>query len=185
MARHRILAWFAFSLLGVGCSGAGSDEFDDTRGSLGENAKALIAPDASAASADERQFCGGIGAIACPGQGRCTDDPTDGCNPDTGGADCSGICSCIENVLCIRGSHFDSSPRVCACVPDAAACTEQAPCALGSRFDPTPGICACSPDPGPCTAANCPLGTHCVDDDGKAECVPRRHRHHSHRHHRG
>lgn len=65
-----------------------------------------------------KQFCGGIAAIPCPGEGRCADDPTDNCDPADGGADCGGICSCIETVLCIRGTHFDSSPAVCACVPD-------------------------------------------------------------------
>lgn len=65
------------------------------------------------------QFCGGIAGIPCPGRGVCIDDPTDSCDPNNGGADCGGICSCVQNVLCIRGSHFDSSPAVCACVPDA------------------------------------------------------------------
>ena len=66
------------------------------------------------------QFCGGIAAIPCPGAGRCVDDPNDNCDPNNGGADCGGICTCIETQLCIIGSHFDSSPQVCACVPDAA-----------------------------------------------------------------
>lgn len=67
-----------------------------------------------------KQFCGGIAAIPCPGNGKCVDDPSDDCDPAKGGADCGGICTCIETVLCIRGTHFDSSPAVCTCVPDAA-----------------------------------------------------------------
>ena len=65
------------------------------------------------------QSCGGFLGIPCPGLGRCVDDPTDDCDPANGGADCGGMCICIQNVLCIKGTHFDSSPSVCTCVPGA------------------------------------------------------------------
>src|SRR5262249_44530567 len=61
--------------------------------------------------------CGGITGKPCPGLGRCTDDPSDTCDPNAGGADCGGICTCVQNVLCTVNSKFDSSPSVCACVP--------------------------------------------------------------------
>ncbi|HVY36364.1 MAG TPA: hypothetical protein VHM31_00460 [Polyangia bacterium] len=61
--------------------------------------------------------CGGLAGKPCPGMGKCVDDPSDSCDPKTGGADCGGICSCVQNVLCTTDSHFDSSPSVCACVP--------------------------------------------------------------------
>ena len=64
------------------------------------------------------QFCGGFAGIPCPGAGRCVDDPSDSCDPKAGGADCGGICSCVETVLCVQGSHFDGDPAVCACVPN-------------------------------------------------------------------
>ena len=51
------------------------------------------------------------------GLGKCVDDPKDSCDPKSGGADCSGICTCVENVLCTANSKFDGSPSVCACVP--------------------------------------------------------------------
>ena len=69
--------------------------------------------------APPQQTCGGIAGIPCPGAGRCVDNPNDDCDPNNGGADCGGICTCVENQLCVRGFHFDSSPQVCACVPDA------------------------------------------------------------------
>jgi hypothetical protein len=94
-------------------------------------------PDASGPS------CGGIAGIPCPGMGRCVDDPTDNCDPNNGGADCGGICSCIENALCVQGSHFDSDPNVCACVPDAVG----VPC--GSRTCDAGQIC-CSASCGIC-----------------------------------
>jgi hypothetical protein len=63
-------------------------------------------------------FCGGIAGFPCPGRGRCDDDPTDSCDPNAGGADCGGVCVCVENVLCVQTSHFDSDPNVCNCVPN-------------------------------------------------------------------
>ena len=37
-------------------------------------------------------FCGGIANFPCPGGYSCVDDPRDSCNPNSGGADCPGIC---------------------------------------------------------------------------------------------
>jgi hypothetical protein len=91
-------------------------------------------------------FCGGLAGTACPGFGRCGDDPSDDCDPNNGGADCRGVCSCIQNVLCVRGDVFDSAPDVCACVPD--------------------------PTQDPCAAVRCEAGTHCVADADTANCVP-------------
>ena len=60
--------------------------------------------------------CGGIAGRPCPGRGRCDDDPSDSCDPGKGGADCGGICTCIQNVACTVSTVFDPSPLVCACV---------------------------------------------------------------------
>lgn len=38
------------------------------------------------------QFCGGIAAFQCPAGQTCVDDPRDDCDPQFGGADCSGVC---------------------------------------------------------------------------------------------
>jgi hypothetical protein len=65
-------------------------------------------------------FCGGIAGIPCPGFGKCVDDPSDNCDPQAGGADCAGLCSCRQTVACRIGAHFDSDPNVCDCVPGAA-----------------------------------------------------------------
>lgn len=40
----------------------------------------------------DKQLCGGIAAIKCPQGQMCIDDPSDNCDPNKGGADCSGIC---------------------------------------------------------------------------------------------
>jgi hypothetical protein len=77
-------------------------------------------------------FCGGIAGIPCPGGGRCVDDPSDNCDPTKGGADCGGVCECIETELCVRGSHFDSSPSVCACVADRGEPCGRTTCGAGT-----------------------------------------------------
>jgi hypothetical protein len=39
------------------------------------------------------QFCGGLAAVQCPEGLVCVDDPNDSCDPNTGGADCGGVCA--------------------------------------------------------------------------------------------
>jgi hypothetical protein len=43
--------------------------------------------------------------------------------------------------FCIRGYHYDGTPGVCACVPDAALCTVDADCHLEDNYC---GGCACA-----------------------------------------
>ena len=68
-----------------------------------------------------------------------------------------GDCSCIQNVLCVQGSSFDSSPSVCACVPVSPGTCPPEKC-------PTPGpktvstICADGSIAGPV----CALGANNV-----------------------
>ncbi|HET9953062.1 MAG TPA: protease complex subunit PrcB family protein [Polyangiaceae bacterium] len=66
-------------------------------------------------------FCGGIAGRPCPGAGSCVDDPDDTCDPNEGGADCGGMCVCAVQHNCGAGQVFDSSPGVCACVPQKEA----------------------------------------------------------------
>lgn len=40
----------------------------------------------------ERIACGGFAGFACPDGMTCVDDPSDSCDPATGGADCIGYC---------------------------------------------------------------------------------------------
>jgi len=99
------------------------------------------------------QHCGGIAGIPCPGGGKCVDDPSDGCDPNNGGADCGGICQCIETVSCIIGDVFDSSPGVCACVPKAPT-TCPPVCDIFCTYGNVPDAngcptCACKPAPAP------------------------------------
>lgn len=91
-------------------------------------------------------FCGGIAAFRCPGVGECIDDPTDDCNPRTGGADCGGVCVCEQTQTCPRGSVFDPSTKICGCVRVTV-------------------------DPNPCATVLCPTGTRCELHQGEPTCI--------------
>jgi hypothetical protein len=113
-------------------------------------------------------FCGGLSGKACPGLGRCVDDPSDSCDPNAGGADCGGICSCVQNVLCTANSKFDGSPAVCACVPIAPPppnlCAAVL-CPAGSTCDPSTGKCiGATVSCGGFTGKACPGFGRCADD---------------------
>jgi len=43
-------------------------------------------------------MCGGIAGIQCPTGYGCVDDPSDDCDPESGGADCAGICAQLVSV---------------------------------------------------------------------------------------
>jgi hypothetical protein len=94
--------------------------------------------------------CGGLIGTPCPGLGKCVDDPRDGCDPAAGGADCPGICSCVQNVLCIATDVFDSSPSVCGCVPAPNPCPPEK-CPGPAPASPTT-ICADGTTAGPTCA---------------------------------
>jgi hypothetical protein len=105
---------------------------------------------------EERVFCGGIAGIPCPGAGRCIDDPTDDCDPRAGGADCGGLCVCKgPQQPCKPGTHFVSSPRLCACVPDSGG----VPCGRNvcqpGTFCCNESCGICAPKGGACTQVIC------------------------------
>jgi len=110
--------------------------------------------------------CGGLTGAGCPGQGTCTDDPRDGCDPQKGGADCGGVCTCVQNQACAKDAQFDSSPAVCACVPSKPMCGPVCDiyCEFGNVTDANGCLtCACNPPPtDPCATVKCAAGTHCA-----------------------
>lgn len=119
--------------------------------------------------------CGGIAGLMCPGSGVCTDNPSDGCDPENGGADCGGVCECNIRALCIQGFVFDESPNVCACVeqePEVDACASVR-CRAGTECVVVDGSAECQPvEPNPCAAVSCEVGSNCEVVDGEAQCVP-------------
>jgi len=81
---------------------------------------------------NQRVTCGGIAGLECPGAGECVDDPSDDCAPESGGADCGGVCVCAAEGVCKRGQTWNSTPGICACesAKGAAECGD-AKCAPG------------------------------------------------------
>jgi hypothetical protein len=79
----------------------------------------------------DQQTCGGIAGIQCPAGQKCVDNPNDSCDPNNGGADCSGMCvRCFDNVLCAMGYHWDTN--ACSCVKDV--CVDTIACLVGSHW---------------------------------------------------
>ncbi len=97
--------------------------------------------------------CGGIAARPCPGSGQCVDDPRDSCDPNKGGADCGGLCVCVDKVLCVKGKVWDSTQ--CTCVAAATGPT------CGKTTCPVDQECCnascgiCTPPGGACTQQAC------------------------------
>ncbi|HMA92697.1 MAG TPA: hypothetical protein VKP30_08425, partial [Polyangiaceae bacterium] len=101
-------------------------------------------------------------AMGCPSSETCGG----GCDPVV-----SGRCECIQNVLCIKSSHFDRA--LCKCVPDDATptCVQNVLCIRGSHFDQTQ--CKCVPDDATPTCVQnvlCIRGSHF--DQTQCKCVP-------------
>jgi hypothetical protein len=99
--------------------------------------------------------CGGIAGIRCPGAGTCEDDPTDTCNPATGGADCGGLCICKQPAECPPDRIWNNNPKVCACVlvSTVERCGNNL-CGEGEYCcNPSCGVCA--PKGGACDAIRC------------------------------
>lgn len=55
--------------------------------------------------ADEKVACGGIAGTQCPEQFTCADDPSDSCDPSSGGADCAGICTPTAQTSSVTSSQ--------------------------------------------------------------------------------
>lgn len=45
----------------------------------------------------ELTTCGGLAGVACDDGFTCLDDPSDDCDPSTGGADCGGLCFACDD----------------------------------------------------------------------------------------
>jgi Kazal-type serine protease inhibitor-like protein len=113
----------------------------------------------------EPAFCGGIAGIPCAEGEQCIDNPNDDCDPNSGGADCGGIC--------VR----DPEPAFCGGIagipcPDGQACIDDPrdACDPQNGGADCSGICVARPNP--CAAVLCKVGTQCVDQGGVGVCVP-------------
>ena len=81
-------------------------------------------------------FCGGFAGVQCPTGLTCVDDPTDTCDPATGGRDCAGICVVdLQSLKCSdpRRTYVSHDPNECAvirytCDPGSTAFSDECGC---------------------------------------------------------
>lgn len=109
------------------------------------------------------QFCGGIAGFPCPEGYACVDDPSDDCDPSSGGADCGGICKKQRGKpsKCNYGdpdrSWVSKDPNQCAAILFL--------CAEGTQpfFDECG--CGCETASGTaCGSSTCGAGEYCCNE---------------------
>jgi hypothetical protein len=114
--------------------------------------------------------CGGFAGLPCPQGQVCVDDPSDSCDPKSGGADCIGVCEDTDILEC--GGFLG---LVC---PEGLECVDFP----GDDCDPQTGGADCGgmcvdvdPPTGPACGGfaglQCPEGLTCVDDPAD-DCDP-------------
>jgi hypothetical protein len=116
----------------------------------------------SSQDANRRQPCGGIAGLPCPDGFICVDDPSDDCDPATGGADCFGIC--VRKGMC-GGIAGIPCPAGFVCIDDPRDDCD--PAAGGADC---PGICVRKVQD-PCATIRCRQGTKCCPNCGGI-CIP-------------
>ena len=148
------------------------------------------------ARANARRRCGGISGRPCPRGFTCSDDPGDDCAPESGGADCGGICvrkrrnpcariRCAEGTVCCPRCGGLCLPLDIPCSGDLCVrqpCNE-AVCGPGeyccnascSRCVPLGSGCTdevCAPNNEPCGQTVCVEGSYCCAAQCSL-CLPR------------
>jgi hypothetical protein len=115
--------------------------------------------------------CGGIAGIQCPSGQICVDNPNDSCDPNNGGADCSGecivkqFCGGIAGIQCPSGMNCVDDPTdscdpnnggadcggMCVSAPAPPACTTNGDCIC-------PALCKLCADGVTCATSQCVKG---------------------------
>ena len=137
-------------------------------------------------------MCGGLAGLPCPEGFACIEDPSDSCDPATGGADCSGVCLPIDDhnpcaaILCIEGTtccpqcggtcipdYIPCSEDLCVsepcnetmCGPGEYCCNESCSLCVGLGQVCTDEYCLPAPPPGEaCGSSVCGPGEYCCNE---------------------
>jgi hypothetical protein len=104
--------------------------------------------------------CGGLLGLSCLAGQTCIDDPSDKCDPASGGKDCRGLCVVPTGVNCGGLAGM-------AC-PAAQSCISATPGKQGADFI---GTCAAKPTCGGFAHLGCPAKYTCIDDPSDS-CDP-------------
>jgi hypothetical protein len=146
---HKLFLMVFAALTLSACGVEGSVDAFDTESALRGNANG--------------QFCGGFAGIECPDGYQCVDDPSDGCDPNAGGADCAGVCEKVRGGG--GGGKKDCERKRNQYLGDAEQClTLRFICDSGEQpfFDDCG--CGCEPIPGEvCGDSVCPDGEVCCN----------------------
>lgn len=108
-------------------------------------------------------YCGGSDDFECADGRVCVDDPSDECNPFTGGVNCTKLCTALPSYC--GGTTGVECPTGYACTNDPDSW-----CKLTDGFDCT-GICALTCGGDRIEGANCPEGMTCVNDPAQPGCL--------------
>lgn len=138
---------------------------------------------AAAQMSDTLQVCGGFAVLPCPDGFVCVDDPSDSCDPELGGADCSGVCIPADvnpcaAILCAEGTTC--CPQCGGvCIPGGVPCSEhvcggemcnQAICGPG-EYCCNESCSRCVPLGQGCTREFCPPGSPPGERCGTSICA--------------
>ncbi len=135
----------------------------------------------------EAQVCGGIAGLVCPAGFECIDDPSDGCDPNDGGADCPGRCEPAPAGECKTDAECPLLRAPCSvCADGTEACPrffcDGGRCSVVFPTCSTPGGCrddseckpgdVCVHDPNTCDPATgaTPCADVCVPDTKPRPC---------------
>lgn len=103
------------------------------------------------------QACGGFANLPCPAGYTCVDDPSDGCDPNNGGADCGGYCRKPNKCQNPARQYVSHSPATCQLVKFF--------CAPGLVFFSDECGCGCEPPTAaPCGNNFCGNGEYCCNE---------------------
>jgi hypothetical protein len=169
-------------------------------GVIAGGALALLARRPGAAQiAGPGMMCGGIAGLPCPDGFECVDSPSDGCDPEAGGADCGGVCVPIFDqnpcaaILCIEGTtccpncggicipaDVPCSDELCigepcnqtVCGPGEYCCNESCSRCVALGEGCTREFCSPEPPAGePCGTTTCGPGEYCCNESCSI-CAP-------------
>lgn len=123
--------------------------------------------------------CGGIAGLTCPEGLVCVDDPSDSCDPATGGADCLGICEEPQGGFACGGFAGLTCPPGLECIDDPSddcdPATGGADC-LGLCVEPEPTGTLCGgflgDTCGPEEYCDFPIEATCGFADANGVCQP-------------
>ncbi len=103
------------------------------------------------------ESCGGFLGLSCPAGKWCVDNPTDDCDPNSGGSDCAGLC--LSPVLLECGRDTDQS------CPDGLNCVEIPTPQCDPAEAECPGVCLAGPKVkcGGFLGQSCPHDKACID----------------------